>query len=48
VGINERRGLWPCKGLMSQYRGIPIQGSRSGWVSKQGDREWDRRVLEGK
>ena len=33
---NERRGLWPCEGSVLQCRGVPGQGSRSGWVSKQG------------
>ena len=31
-GNNGRRGLWSCKGLMSQCRETQVWGSRSGWV----------------
>jgi hypothetical protein len=33
---------------MAQCRGMPAQGSGSGWVSEQWEGEWDRGVLEGK
>jgi hypothetical protein len=46
--INERRGPWPCEGLMSQCRGMPGHGSRSGWVSEQGERVGVGGVSEGK
>jgi hypothetical protein len=46
-GINERRSPWSCEGLMLQFRGMPEQGSGSGWVSEQGEREWDRGVFRG-
>jgi hypothetical protein len=32
---------------MPQSRGIPGQGSRSGWIGEQGEGEWDRGVFEG-
>ena len=35
-GINGRRGPWSCEGLMPQCRGMPGQGSGSGWVGEQG------------
>jgi hypothetical protein len=41
--INERRGPWSCEGSVPQYRGIPGQGSRSGWLSEQWERGWDGR-----
>jgi hypothetical protein len=31
-GINRRRALQSCEGSMSQYRGMPGRGGRSGWV----------------
>jgi hypothetical protein len=34
--INERRGPLSCEGSMPQSRGIPRQGSRSGWISESG------------
>jgi hypothetical protein len=46
--INERRGPWSCEGSMPLCRGIPGEGSRSGWVGEQGEGEWDGRELEGK
>jgi hypothetical protein len=45
--INERGGPWPCEGLMPQCRGMPRQGSRSGWVNEQGEDGWDREGLGG-
>jgi hypothetical protein len=33
---------------MSRCRGIPGQGSRSGWVGEQGEGRWDREYFEGK
>jgi hypothetical protein len=36
LDINERRGPWSCDGSMSQCRGMPVHGSGSGRVSKQG------------
>jgi hypothetical protein len=33
---------------MPQYRGMPRQGSRSGWVGKQGEGERDRTFSEEK
>jgi hypothetical protein len=33
---------------MPLCRGMPGQGSRSGWVSEQGAGDGDRGVLEGK
>jgi hypothetical protein len=46
--INERRGPWSCEGLRPQCRGMPEQGSGSGWVGEQGKGAWDRRFLEWK
>jgi hypothetical protein len=40
--ISERRGLWSCEGSMPQYRRMPGQGSRSGWVNEQGEGGWAR------
>jgi hypothetical protein len=34
--MRGERGPWSCKGSMPQCRGMPGQGSRSGWISKQG------------
>jgi hypothetical protein len=36
--INERRGSRSCDGSMPQCRGMPGQGSRSGWVRAGGGR----------
>ena len=33
--ISGRRGSWPYKGLMPQCKGIPGQGSNSGWIGEQ-------------
>jgi hypothetical protein len=33
---------------MPQYRGMPEQGSRNGWVGEQGEGEGGRGVLEWK
>jgi hypothetical protein len=33
---------------MSQYRGMPGQGSRSGWIGDQGEGRWDRGFSEEK
>jgi hypothetical protein len=30
---------------MPQCRGIPGQGTRSGWVSEKGERGWDKGVF---
>ena len=35
--INGRRGPWSCEGSMSQCRGMPGPGSRSGSVGEQGE-----------
>jgi hypothetical protein len=35
VNINDRRGPWSCEGSMPQYRGMPGEGSRCGWVGEQ-------------
>jgi hypothetical protein len=35
--INERRGPRSCEGSMPQCREMPGQGSRSKWVSEQGE-----------
>jgi hypothetical protein len=48
LDMNGRRGPWSYEGSMSQCRGMPGQGSRSGWVDEQGEGGWDRRFLEGK
>jgi hypothetical protein len=45
--INERRGSWCCEGLMPQFRVMPGQGSRSGWVSEQGEGGWIKWVFVG-
>ena len=37
-----RGGPWFCEGSMPQCRGMPGQGSRSGWVSEQEEKGWDR------
>ena len=34
--LNGRRGPWSCEDHMSQYRGMPGPGSRSGWVGERG------------
>jgi hypothetical protein len=39
VCLNERRGLWSCECSMSQCRGMPGQGSGSGWVGEQGEED---------
>ena len=36
------------EGSMPQYRGLPGQGSGSGWVGKQGQWGEDRVLSEGK
>jgi hypothetical protein len=46
--INERRGPWSCEGSMSQCRGMPGQGSGSGWVSEQGGGDGIGGFSEGK
>jgi hypothetical protein len=46
--INERRGPWSCEGSMSMCIGMPGQGSRTGWVSEQGEGEMERRFSEGR
>ena len=33
---------------MPQCRGVPGQGSRSGWVGEQGEEVWDREFSEVK
>jgi hypothetical protein len=33
---------------MTQYRGLPGPGSRSGWIVEQGEWEGDRGLSEGK
>jgi hypothetical protein len=33
---------------MSQYRGIPGQGSSSGWASEEGEGAWGRGFSGGK
>jgi hypothetical protein len=48
LDINERRGLWSCEGSMPQCRGMSGQGSRSGYVSEQGEGGWNRGFSEGK
>ena len=48
LDINERRGPWSCEGLILQCRGMPGQGSRSGWVGEQGEGGWEGGFLEGK
>jgi hypothetical protein len=37
--ISGRRAHWSCEGSMTQYMGVPGQGSRSGWVGEQGETE---------
>jgi hypothetical protein len=39
--IKERRSPWSYEGLMLQCKGMPGQGSRSGWVVEQGEEGWD-------
>ena len=46
-GISERGDPWSCEGSMPQYRGMPVQESRSGWVGEQGEEGWDRGFSEG-
>ena len=43
-------GPLSCEGSMSQYRGMPGPGSKSGWVVEQGEGGRDRwkRFSEGK
>jgi hypothetical protein len=48
LDINVRSGPWSCEGSMPQCSRIPGQGSRSGWVGKQGDKGWDEGFSEGK
>jgi hypothetical protein len=42
------RGPWSCEGSMPQCRGMPGQGSGSGWVGEQGEGGGRRGFLEGK
>ena len=35
LDINRRRGFWSYEGMMPYCRGMPGQGSRSGWVGDQ-------------
>ena len=37
LDISGKRVPWHCEGLMSQCRGMPGQGSRSGWVGEHGE-----------
>jgi hypothetical protein len=46
--INGSRGSWSCEGYTPQCRGMPGQGSRSGWVGEQEEEGWDKRSSEGK
>jgi hypothetical protein len=48
LDINGRRVPRFCEGTMPQCRGIPSQGSRSGWVSEHGVGGWDEWFMEGK
>jgi hypothetical protein len=36
LDINGKRGPWSSEDSMPQCRGMPEQGSRSGWVGEQG------------
>ena len=45
--INEKRGLWPCEGSIAQCRGMPGQGSGSGWIIEKEEGKWDRGVFGG-
>jgi hypothetical protein len=46
--INGRRDTCSCKGLMTQYRGMPGPGIGSGCVGEQVEMVEDRGFLEGK
>jgi hypothetical protein len=46
--ISRRKGSWSCEDSMPQYTRMTGQGSRSGWVSGQGEGRWGRGFLEGK
>lgn len=35
LDINRRRGFWSYEGMMPYCRGMPGQGSESGWVGDQ-------------
>jgi hypothetical protein len=48
LDINGRRGSWSYEGSMPQCRGMPGQGSRSGWVGEQWEGGWNRGFSEGK
>ena len=39
---NGRRAPWSCEGWMSQCRGMPGQGGRSGWVGEHPHRSMGR------
>jgi hypothetical protein len=47
--VSGRRGPWFCEGLIPRCRGIPGQGSRSGYVAEKredGIREFGRQNEE--
>jgi hypothetical protein len=48
LNINERRSPWSCEVSMPQWRVMPGEGSRYGWVSELRRVRWDREFLERK
>jgi hypothetical protein len=46
--INGRSDPWHCEDSMPQYRGMPGQGSGSGWVIEQGEEKRVGGFSEGK
>jgi hypothetical protein len=48
LGIIGRRGSWSCENSMPQFRGMPGQGSRSGWVGEQAEGGENKGFSEGK
>jgi hypothetical protein len=46
--ISGRGGSWSYEDLVLQCRGLPGQGSRSGWVGEQEEGGRDRVFLEEK
>jgi hypothetical protein len=51
VSHQRRRSPWSCEDCMSQCRGMPGPGSRSGWVREQGEGGYrgflERKLREG-
>jgi hypothetical protein len=42
LDISEKSGPWSCGGSMFQWRGMPEQEGKSGWVGKHPHRDMRR------